>query len=79
MTYKIETNIISEEFQKKMRELLHDYLVGSPQGIATIAKEIGITRFVLHNFLFKEKVLRAKESYILLKFLHTIYSAEFYQ
>ncbi len=78
MTYKIETNIIGEEFQKKMRELLHEYLVGSPQGIATIAKEIGITRFVLQNFLFSEKNLRAKESYILLKFLQTVYSGEFY-
>lgn len=72
-----ETNILSSEFQQKMREVLHEWLIENPRAGNEMEREIGIGVATLKRFLNKGMSLRSKQAYILIGFLKKHYQNEF--
>ena len=71
----VETNIMSEEYQQRMREALHELMVDEPQSTQEIGKKLGgMCRQTVAGFLYKKKSLQTKEDYMLLKFLKSHFS-----
>lgn len=71
----IFTNIKDKEFQKRMKEGLHELLLENPLDIKVLAEKIGISRGSLDRFLLhEESTLNPKNAYKILGYLQQHFS-----